>query len=446
MNETMDTILLEALDLLEQGVSVDEITARYPAQSAELRPFLLTAVALSRLATQPAAVAEARSKRAFLDSAGHAAERPTRRAAGLWRRLALPVMALVAFLFLGTAGLVGASASATPGDTLYGAKLFVERARLGLTADPERAAALREQFRQERVREVEQLLAAGREADVSLTGPIEAMSGMRWTVAGVPVVILPGTVIDGAPTLGAEAQIDGRAALDVVEAARVTIMVAAGPQPRPQPTADGRPTTAAIPTDDDNGMDEPMPGGLPVATVTRTPAATATPAATVTASPTMAPSATATPAPTEPPPTDTPPSAAPQPTTPPTPSATPDDDDDNSNDNDGENENDNDDDNANDNGGDDNQNDNDDDNANDNGDDDNQNDNDDDNANDNGGDDNQNDNDDENANDNGDDDNENDNANDNGGDDNENDNDDNSGSGGGDNDNDNGGGDDDQND
>jgi hypothetical protein len=337
MNETMDTILSEALDLMDRGLGVEEIAARYPARAAELRPLLLTAAALSRLADQPALVAEQRSKQAFLAAADHQATRPARATGGRLRRVLAPMLALLAVLCLAGAGIAGASRPAVPGDALYGAKRLVEDARLGLTGDPERAAALREQFRQERAREIEQLLAAGRSEAVSLTGPIEAMTGARWTVAGLPVVVSPVTVIDGRPAVGAQARIDGRTGPDAVMAQRVTILAAAAPQPTPMPTADNRPTTTA-PTDD------------------RPPATAATATATATA---VAPTATSTTTP-----------ATVTPTAPPS-TATPD----NANDNGG--------DNANDNGGDD---------ANDNGD--NANDNGDDNANDNhgGGDDNENDN------------------------------------------------------
>ena len=51
MNEELERILGEALDLLEQGIGVEAIVARYPAHAAELRPFLLTATQLARLAT-----------------------------------------------------------------------------------------------------------------------------------------------------------------------------------------------------------------------------------------------------------------------------------------------------------------------------------------------------------------------------------------------------------
>ena len=413
MNDELERVFSEALDLLEQGADIDAIIARYPAQAAELRPFLLTAARLSRLATQPGLSAEAQSKRVFLAAAAAptAARRPA--AVGRLSRLAAGLLALLVVFLLSGSALVGASASAAPGSALYGTKRLVESARLALATNPERAATLRERFRRERLAEVEQLLAAGRVADVSLTGVIEAIDDYgrgeaHWTVDGLPIVVDEQTTIEGRPAVGALVEIEGRTADDVVRATRVTVLSAGLPQPTPAPSA----TPAAA-----------------------TPATKPTPAATddeATTAPGAAPLATATPSPTASPSPSPSPTASPSPFPSPSPAAT----DDNSNDNGG-------DDNSNDNGGDDNANDNGgDDNSNDNGGDDNANDNGgDDNANDNGGDDNANDNGgDDNNNDNGGDDN----ANDNGGDDNNNDNggDDNSGSGGGDNDN--GGGNDDE--
>ncbi len=428
MNDELERVFDEALDLLEQGAGIDAIVARYPAQAAELRPFLLTAARLSRLATQPGLSAEAQSKRAFLAAAAAptASRRPT--AVGRFSRLAAGLLALLVVFLLSGSVLVGASASAAPGSALYGTKRLVESARLALATDPERAATLRERFRRERLAEVRQLLAAGRAADVSLTGVIEAIDDYsrgeaHWTVDGLPIVVDEQTAIEGRPAVGALVEIEGRTGGDAVRATRVTVLSAGLPQPTPAPSA------------------------TPAATLATTPAPAATDDEATTA-PGAAPLATATPSPTASPSPS--PTASPSPFPSPSPAAT----DDNSNDNGGDdNSNDNGgDDNSNDNGGDDNANDNGgDDNANDNGGDDNANDNGgDDNSNDNGGDDNNNDNGgDDNSNDNGGDDNANDNggddnANDNGGDDNNNDNggDDNSGSGGGDNDN--GGGNDDE--
>jgi hypothetical protein len=81
MNESLELALIEALDLLEQGLSVDDVAARFPEQADELRPFLLTAAALPRLATQPALTTEQNSRRAFLAAADRATgRRPNGRA------------------------------------------------------------------------------------------------------------------------------------------------------------------------------------------------------------------------------------------------------------------------------------------------------------------------------------------------------------------------------
>jgi len=318
----MERILIEALDLMEQGAGIDEIIARYPAQAADLRPFLLTAAALGNLANQPTVTAEARSKRAFLGAADQAAaerDKPVR-AAGSWlRRLVAPALAVLAVLFLGGAGLVGASGSAVPGDALYETKRFVEEVRLNLTANPETAAQLRERFRQERVREIEALLANGRAAEVSLTGEVESMVDGRWTVAGVPVLVSSATVIDGRPVVGALVQVNGLTSDQAVVAERIMVFTA-GPAPDPTPTGTKTPSPSPTPRpsetaapigddDNDNGSNDdapvvPPPGSQPVAPAT--------------AAPTSAPAVQ----PTSPPPA------------PPPAIATPDDDDDNTNDND----------------------------------------------------------------------------------------------------------------
>lgn len=339
MNESMERVLIEALDLMEQGLGIEEIAARFPNEAADLRPFLLTASALSNLATQPTLTAEARSKRALLEAADRAATAKAQpaRAGGLLRRLLAPALALVAILFLGGAGLVGASASAVPGDALYEAKRFIEETRLNFAGDPERAAELREQFRRERLREIALLLADGRQETVSLIGVVESMTGARWTVDGIEVDV-SAAAIDGLPVVGAMVQVDGRTAGGVVAAERVLVLASPtpGPTPLPLPTPDAptpdasspdasSPTPAATPPDendngqgdaDDSGEGE-APGAPPIQPPAVIPSAT-TPSATATA-PVVPP-----PVATQPPPTDNPP--------PPQPTATPDDDDDNAND------------------------------------------------------------------------------------------------------------------
>lgn len=324
MNELPESILIEALDLLEQGVGVEEIVARYPAQAAELRPLLLTAARLATLSTQPAVTAERRSRAAFLAAAAGQTAAPRRAAGVRWlARLLAPALAVLLVVFLGGAALAGASGSAAPGSALYEVKQFVEGARLALARDPERAAELRERFRQERIAEIEQLLARGVVADVALAGTIETMDAARWTVAGLPVDVTAAAVVDGSPVVGAWVEVSGQTAAGAVLAMRVTVVSAPPPTPVLEPTPPSTPNPS------------PTATALPA---TATPSASATPAAMTTAAPTTAvPTISATATSTlPPPPTATP--AAQEPTAPPPPPATPGDDDNDNDDNENDNE------------------------------------------------------------------------------------------------------------
>ena len=296
MSNVHEQLLAEALDLMESGLSVEEIVSRYPAQAAELRPFLLTAAALSSLATQPTVSAESRSKQALLAAA---VERPARAAARdaagrRPRRLLAPALAVLVVIFLGGAGLAGASGSAVPGDALYSAKRLIEETRLNLTTNPERAAALREQFRQERLEEIEQLLATGRSAEVSLVGEVESLAPM--IVAGIPITLSADTVMEGTPNVGDEVRVDGRTDNGAVLAERIVVLSGRVAEPERDEQPEAPPATAepAAENDNENGdnangndYDSSMPGAGVTATspppqATLTPAATPSPSATPT--------------------------------------------------------------------------------------------------------------------------------------------------------------------
>ena len=332
MNEELERILGEALDLLEQGIGVEAIVARYPAHAAELRPFLLTATQLARLATQPSLTAEQRSKRAFLAAAAtpavHRAPAGSRLA-----RLFAPALAVLLLFLLGGTALVGASAAAVPGSTLYETKRLVESLRLGLAADPERAAVLRERFRQERLAEVEQLLADGRAADVTFVGTLLSTDGPRWTVDGLPVDVAE-AVVEGTPRVGALVEITGRIVDSAVRATRVVVLSGGLPEATPLP-----PTPPAAEETYDAGAAEAV-------TVTPTPTATLTPPPTSASTAPAAATAPATAAATLPPSATPGDDNANDNDAPALPSATPADDngndnDDNSNDDNGNNNDDN---------------------------------------------------------------------------------------------------------
>jgi len=419
MTTIPDTILIACLDALENGESAAQIMSRYPEHVAELRPFLDTAVLLQELPPPPPEIAAELSKKAFLQEAGKmktaAVPQPPQRS---WLQVLRPVLALALVLIALSVTLLSASNAALPGDTLYTTKRFVEDVRLSRTTNPVVREKLVASFKQERLREINTLLQAGRSAVVSFSGQVEAIADTQWMISGILVKVTPDTTITGTIVEGVEAEVNGRIAAGQFTA--ITISLPDTDLPEPEPTSTPLPPTKTpLP---------PTKTPLPPTATKVTP--TATPV-TPTATP-IPPTLTATPSPT-------PGVEEASPT--PTPTDVPDD---AGNDNDPDNSDDN---SGSDNGGDD-------DNANEG--DDNSNSGDD-NANE--GDDNSNsdgDADDDNAND------DSDNANDNdddhsgsGGGDNDNDNDDDHfGSGGGDNDNDNdddhsgsgGGGDDNSND
>jgi len=416
-----DQTLIAALDMLEQGVPADDILARFPEEAEGLRPFLNTAAQLSALAPNPPAEARVASRKAFLAAAAAPAVMGSSRPWWFWLRKALaPTLALAAFLIFFSVAFVSASATSLPGDVLYNTKLFVEQARLARAGSPEERMALIEQFRQERIREVEMLLLSGRDAEVTFDGLIETLADDHWVVASILVGITGETAVEGNPQIDELARVYGRTQDGNLTASRIVVLTGDTLPPEPVPPVD----TDETPTPTLTATPSQTPTVTPAATSTSTPTTTSTATPTATATPAETPTPTETAAPTLTPTyTPTPPPTATQP--PPSDNGN-DNDDDNDNDN-GDNGNDNEADNHNDddNANDDNSNDDDSDSSND----DNMNDN---NDNNNSSNDNDNDN---SGNDNDNDNSGNDNDSDNSGNDNDNDNDDNDNGGHSDNDN-----------
>ncbi len=346
MNDVPEAVLHDCLDFMEQGESIEQILGRYPELAETLRPFLETAVQLTTLAPQPSLVAKQQSQRAFLAHAEGLKTTPIQPSP--WyrlRQLLLPLVSLAVVLILFVTTAVSVSASAIPGDALYSVKRLVETIRLNQTSNSETAMALMEQYRQERIREVEALLRTGRSAEVTFEGEIIMIQPEEWTVATINVLLTAETNIGGKPQLGEIARVNGRTENSLLVASRIEVLTgsAATPEtePPPEPTQVIAPTatTTATATATQEPTTEPTEEPTVKPTSTQTTTATPQPTATITPSPT--PTATPSPMPTSPPANDN---------------------DGNDNDNDG-NSNDND----NDNDDDDDSNDNDDDNHNDDG-------------------------------------------------------------------------------
>lgn len=293
MDARLESILIECLDALERGESVDTILARYPDEAGQLSAMLTAASRLPALQMAPAHGAEQRSRRAFV-----AAAAKMRAEAGARRRVpfafpALQVMAIL-LLALGMGGMlfIAASSNTLPGDSLYGARRGLENLRL-LLASQERADDLRAEYEQRRIAEIERLLAEGREAEVAFVGAIQAIGPEVWLISGLQVEVTGETVIDFTPAAGLRVIVRGYTQDGKLIA--LTIELEPGQQasddtPLSTPDVQASPTPTTI-----------QPADTPVLTATATPDATVAPG---TASPTPTSPPTFTPEPTSSPPED----------------------------------------------------------------------------------------------------------------------------------------------
>lgn len=279
MNSALEQKLIECLDALDSGRSVEQILARYPDDAAALRPMLETAMQLGQLRVAPSTAAQNKSKHAFLKQAAalQSAPRPRYFWQRLWRGL-VPVMGVAAALLIGVLLLANA---AIPGEPLYGAKLQLEDWRLSLARDPETIRTLTAQWEARRLAEVQQLLAADLEADVVFGDDIATIASDHWMLKnGIRLNITDQTVIIGEPEVGVYLHIEGRTLNGAVEARLIHVgehhsdLLDATPVPA-TPTA--TPTPLKIePSPTATLTPPPMISPSPTATPTPSPTATST--------------------------------------------------------------------------------------------------------------------------------------------------------------------------
>jgi hypothetical protein len=259
MNVEFEIKLIEALDALDHGEPLDAILARYPESAADLRPMLSTTAALPTLRMQPSEAQKMKSRQAFLKQGAALRQASQRRTKlGFVPRLATMFAAFsVAFAVFG-GGAVAASGSALPGDPLYGLKLTVENARLTFTVDTAARTALQAQFDQQRRREANALLDAGRETEVQFSGPIESIQPDAWVIGGLVVRIDANTQINGRPQIDRLANVRGLTGRTGLRALVITLEQTAEPTPE-VPTATPEPTDTPAPTATPNPIVTPEP-------------------------------------------------------------------------------------------------------------------------------------------------------------------------------------------
>ena len=173
MDAQLEVKLIECLEALAQGEPAEQILARYPQESAQLRPLLAAAAGLPALRLEPSEAMKMKSRQNFLAQAEMLRRTSPRKAMGFLPRLAVGfIAATIVAIVLGT-GAVAASGSALPGDPLYSLKRTVENVRLSTAGSPVAREELQHEFDQRRRDEANELLDAGRTNEVDLTGVIE---------------------------------------------------------------------------------------------------------------------------------------------------------------------------------------------------------------------------------------------------------------------------------
>jgi len=189
--------LYEALEIclqeIEKGTDLESVLFRYPDLADELRPILEASAGAKNMAVPaPSPDVVRRNRTKLLQHAAQMREANVKSSRRVWfasmRRLAV-TLAVVALLFVSGTGLVGASSNTLPGDNLYPVKRTWEGVRLFFTFNPVEREALEVEHENERLHEVQEVLAEGRSTEVDFNGLVTSQNGNEWVVANVRVLI-----------------------------------------------------------------------------------------------------------------------------------------------------------------------------------------------------------------------------------------------------------------
>ena len=228
MNENIYETLEECLQAIETGADIESVLQRYPNMAEELRPILVASFQARSLA--PVSVPEDAIRRGRARVLQHAAgmreaAQSSRQPTFVLRRLAVALV-LVFLFFLSSTGLVRASDGALPGDNLYPVKRTWEDVRLILVFNPEGREELEDEFEQERLHEIDELLFEGRHETIEFAGMVTEQSGDQWIVSSIPVQITPESKLPAEPvTVGALIKVEGHTNIQgFVEADKIELL------------------------------------------------------------------------------------------------------------------------------------------------------------------------------------------------------------------------------
>ncbi|OGO41702.1 MAG: hypothetical protein A2W36_02460, partial [Chloroflexi bacterium RBG_16_58_14] len=296
----MEEVLADSLLALEQGEGLEAVLARYPEQAGELKPLLEMAawMGAARAAVEPRPGYVRASRARLIERIGQAqAVQPLswwERLSGMFvgRRYAtqLAVVALMlACLVLGSSGIAYASQGALPGDRLYPVKLGLEQVELLVNLDPVEEVRLHLHFSQNRLDEIEHLVAQGRYQDVhqavldyeyqidQATRQLTSLAGQNPEQAGQLALEMGKILADHSILLNALiAAVPSEVAPEFVRAISITvvsdrtlqvIIIQTGVTPTPTLPVDGQlPTEASAPSTTPTPQLMQAPTGTPTLT------------------------------------------------------------------------------------------------------------------------------------------------------------------------------------
>ncbi|NQW24398.1 MAG: hypothetical protein HQ475_13255 [SAR202 cluster bacterium] len=182
----------ECIELLRQGVSVEECLERYPDEAVALEPALRAAVSLSSgLAAELPLTTRARVRSRVLGEWDRQSQ-PRR-----WN-LSLPVFVpkwafataiLVLALALGGLGTNTAAANSVPGGVLYPVKEFREGVQLWLARSPEAKVEMYTSLVKERVAEVKKIAAQKQTDQADIEAISDALARMEVHLTALNIVV-----------------------------------------------------------------------------------------------------------------------------------------------------------------------------------------------------------------------------------------------------------------
>ncbi len=224
MSDRLSDAFNACLAALESGVGLQACLELYPDLAAELRPALEAATAarsMSQIGVPAATMHRSRDRVVAMAQA----MRRRRPIAPLrsFPRVAFAGLAALLAAFLGLGGLVAASAQSLPGDVLYPIKRAGESVNLELSASAAARQSLQEDYSQRRSSEVQSLLDMSRSAPVSFQGVVRRQSADSLLVGNIPVSLPKDTEIVGKIEDGVTVEVEGETQGGGVQARQVRL-------------------------------------------------------------------------------------------------------------------------------------------------------------------------------------------------------------------------------